>query len=443
MSPEIISVYVTNWNNDPWTLGPYSTLGVGGTPDHRRTLGTLITNRLVFAGEHTSVDYPATMHGAYNSGLAAAEQLIRAHTTGSVTIIGAGLSGLAAAQHLHTHGWTVKVLEATAAAGGRARTERLDNGLRVHPGAAWIHGPIGNPIATLADQLGVRYETNWPTRTKHVRTNGTVLIDSEVKQIDAAVSYVHTELESAANKINTDTADTAMANALASALSQIENPKVRSAAKVRLDMHFESLMAADLANLSTRFGDEPYAYPGGDAYITTYLQPIIDHLSHDLQIHFDSPATAVTYSKATGVEVTAQKGQTYVSDACIVTIPLGVLQSGRVTFDPPLPAAHRDALSKLSLGQKCKVFVQFTESWWGDTQQIWIYPSDDKSPQTNRHTEWALWVDASHPQQSDVHVLCCFLGGLAAKRVQLQAESAEGLGELKTELQTALKPLPT
>jgi monoamine oxidase len=441
MSPEIISVYVTNWNNDPWTLGPYSTLGVGGTPDHRRTLRTLIDNRLVFAGEHTSVDYPATMHGAYNSGLAAAEQLIRAHTTSSVTIIGAGLSGLAAAQHLRRHGWTVKVLEATAAAGGRARTERLDNGLRVHPGAAWIHGPIGNPIATLADQLEVRYETNWPTRTKHVRANGTVLIDSEVKQIDAAVSYVHTELESAANKINTAHTDTAMANALASALSQIENPKVGSAAKVRLDMHFESLMAADLANLSTRFGDEPYAYPGGDAYITTYMQPIIDHLSCDLTIYFNSPVTTIAHNETT-ITVTTETNQPLTSDACIVTVPLGVLQSGRIKFDPPLPAAHQDALSKLSLGQKCKVFVQFTESWWGDTQQIWIYPSDSEQ-HGKPHTEWALWVDASHPQQSDVHVLCCFLGGVAAKRVQLQAQSAKGLSELKTELQTVLKTLPT
>jgi monoamine oxidase len=34
-----------------------------------------MNNKLFFAGEHTSKDYRGTVHGAYNSGFRAAEQI--------------------------------------------------------------------------------------------------------------------------------------------------------------------------------------------------------------------------------------------------------------------------------------------------------------------------------------------------------------------------------
>ncbi len=429
MSPEIVCVYVTNWNNDPWTLGPYSTLAVGGTPEDRRRLGSLIDNRLIFAGEHVSVDHPATMHGAYNSGFAAAEQLIRAHTAGSALIVGAGISGLVAAQHLRANGWAVQLLEATSSPGGRARTQTVVNGLKVHVGAAWIHGPVGNPIAALADQLDVEYEPNWPQRTLHIRRDQGVLDSSVVSTIDDSVSYVKRQLAEAAAAIATDnTRDVSMRTTLKSALAKITEPALRAAVTTRLEMHFESLMAANLDALSTQFGDEPYAYPGGDCYIMTYLQPIIDYLASDLKICFGTPVATIRRSE-TGVVVDSCSNESFAADVCIATTPLGVLQSGRVAFDPPLPESHQKALSLLSVGQKCKVLVQFDRRWWGDAQQIWVYPS-----QPTLHTEWAVWSDASHPQESDVHVLCGFLGGVAAERVQRQGQTQDGLKELEAEL---------
>jgi monoamine oxidase len=44
--------------------------------------------------------------------------------------------------------------------------------------------------------------------------------------------------------------------------------------------------------------------------------------------------------------------------ACVVALPLGVLQSGDVAFDPPLPNAHRDALGKLAFGSVVKAVLR-------------------------------------------------------------------------------------
>jgi hypothetical protein len=50
----------SQWCSDPDTSGAYSYLRIGGTPAHREVLGTEVLPRMWFAGEATSVEYPAT-----------------------------------------------------------------------------------------------------------------------------------------------------------------------------------------------------------------------------------------------------------------------------------------------------------------------------------------------------------------------------------------------
>ena len=70
---------VTRWHADPFARGSYSYSGVGAVQPHdRRAIAAPVGNRLFFAGEHTSVLYPATAHGAYLSGVEAARALVLA-----------------------------------------------------------------------------------------------------------------------------------------------------------------------------------------------------------------------------------------------------------------------------------------------------------------------------------------------------------------------------
>ena len=64
---------VTAWRSDPWIKGAYSA-AVPGAADQRLRLAEPIDGRLFFAGEATSHKVYATAHGAYLSGLQAAEQ---------------------------------------------------------------------------------------------------------------------------------------------------------------------------------------------------------------------------------------------------------------------------------------------------------------------------------------------------------------------------------
>jgi len=72
--PRPKDVLVSKWGHDPYALGAYSFIGVGATPADRKMLGKSLVGSLYFAGEAVSENYPATMHGAYQSGLVAAKE---------------------------------------------------------------------------------------------------------------------------------------------------------------------------------------------------------------------------------------------------------------------------------------------------------------------------------------------------------------------------------
>lgn len=74
--PEPVDVQITRWATDPFALGAYSYPAVGSTPRDRQVLAAPLDQRVFFAGEATHPDYFGTTHGAYLSGLRAAEEIL-------------------------------------------------------------------------------------------------------------------------------------------------------------------------------------------------------------------------------------------------------------------------------------------------------------------------------------------------------------------------------
>lgn len=61
---------VTRWGSDPMSYGSYSNVTVGCRgPEDYDILAEPVAGRVFFAGEATTRKYPATMHGAFLSGL--------------------------------------------------------------------------------------------------------------------------------------------------------------------------------------------------------------------------------------------------------------------------------------------------------------------------------------------------------------------------------------
>ena len=73
--PDPTDYQITRWNADPFAYGSYSFNALGSTPEMRDQLAHSVDSRLFFAGEATSRSYFGTVHGAYLSGVRAAEEV--------------------------------------------------------------------------------------------------------------------------------------------------------------------------------------------------------------------------------------------------------------------------------------------------------------------------------------------------------------------------------
>jgi monoamine oxidase len=73
--PDPTGFRIARWGLDPLAKCAYSYLRVGGEPADRQRLAAPLTGRVFFAGEATHGEYPATVHGAYLSGVREAERI--------------------------------------------------------------------------------------------------------------------------------------------------------------------------------------------------------------------------------------------------------------------------------------------------------------------------------------------------------------------------------
>lgn len=72
----VVRANVSAWGSDPWIKGAYSA-ALPGQGHQRAILAKPIDDRVFFAGEATSTEFFATAHGAYLSGIRAADEVNR------------------------------------------------------------------------------------------------------------------------------------------------------------------------------------------------------------------------------------------------------------------------------------------------------------------------------------------------------------------------------
>ena len=66
----------TAWQRDPWARGSYS-YAMPGHADDRAVLAAPVDGRLFFSGEATSPNFFSTAHGAWLSGITAADAALK------------------------------------------------------------------------------------------------------------------------------------------------------------------------------------------------------------------------------------------------------------------------------------------------------------------------------------------------------------------------------
>jgi monoamine oxidase len=83
----------------------------------------------------------------------------------------------------------------------------------------------------------------------------------------------------------------------------------------------------------------------------------------ELDVRFDHAVTSVQWS-AGGVTVRTAAGEELTARAAVCTLPVGVLKSRAVRFEPDLPAAKWQALNGLDMGPVLKILLRFRERFW-------------------------------------------------------------------------------
>lgn len=72
------------------------------------------------------------------------------------------------------------------------------------------------------------------------------------------------------------------------------------------------------------------------------------------------------------MEVTVNDGRTFVADAAIITIPLGVLKAKSIKFEPKLPDWKEAAIADIGVGVINKIVLHFEKVFWPNVEYLGV-----------------------------------------------------------------------
>ncbi len=293
-------------------------------------------------------------------------------STRRVIVVGAGIAGLTVARLMRAADIEVVVLEARERIGGRIHTLDLA-GAPVDLGAAWIHGRSGNPVAAIADGYGVAtlphlYEPVALWDAIEGRFAGEDELDTALAAEEgllAALASLRTQLGDAAS----------MQAAVDAHLAGLAlGPRAERYARLILEQYvLEVDYGGPADRTSLAIFDEEEFYGDDDHLIVGGYRSLLAPLAEGLDVRLATPIVRVAHDAA-AVQVETAAGEVFTADRVIVTVPLGVLQAGVITFEPALPAAKLAALGRLEMGNLEKVILRWSSAFWPDgADAAWLH----------------------------------------------------------------------
>jgi monoamine oxidase len=279
-------------------------------------------------------------------------------------IIGAGLAGISAARTIEAHNKSLDggapisytVLEAGDKIGGRVQSEKVDlepgNSVIIHPGAQWFHADVRpdsaeNPLLAHVREYGMKtFHDDMPRDFFDRGKKGNFL--KNMRKINEARSLIDgyqgddTDLATFFNNSNLGTG-----SALATTFGEVET-------------------GAPLSQVSTHDVRELVACNRGE-FSKDGLGPFVEKYAQDIKPHvkLNSMVTKINWKPdgREGVVVQTANGDTYHAKRVVMTTSIGVLKSGNIEFQPPMPAAHADSLSHINMGNFNKIFLMFDKKF--------------------------------------------------------------------------------
>jgi monoamine oxidase len=404
----------SNWSADPFARGSHSFAAVGAGPETREALASPLLDRVFFAGEATSVDYPGTVLGARESGVRAANEVsVASDNNEKIAVIGAGAAGAEAGRLLSFYGYDVVMIDARDRTGGRIHSLVSDDWpIPVELGAWRFSESADADILVKLDALGV--DTALIGSPTLVPANGSA---DNGGAGDGGAGNDGTGDDGAANAgeaslvPDNTVGTTALSAALSWAATQVSDVSLQDAldgsgaTEGASGSSIGDLAGADLlgqqlaavaasygaaaSDLSSWYGFTPPAAglpiigqdgtveaPQPQYAVTGDLSALVDDSLDGLETFLSTTVVGISYSDD-GVSLRLGTGESLSVDRVVVTVPIGVLQSNDLSFDPLLPFAHRTAISALGVGTVDSIWLKFDEQFWTTDAAVWSIVGGD------------------------------------------------------------------
>jgi monoamine oxidase len=281
----------------------------------------------------------------------------------SCVVVGAGLAGLAAAYALRRANWDVTVLEARDRLGGRILSYSFPDspGLVCELGGEWV-GASHERVQALCREFGITLKDH--------RFEAALLRGGQVSrpgrwdfspQANAAWEKFRARYKTMtrAEHLRLDQFDwwTWLEE-----IGYTEDDLILRDLQDSTDFgesirHVSAYAAAAEYFESSPANEMDFKMAGGNSALVRALAARVG----EADIRLNAPVASIT-QRAGRVTVRAG-GRAYAADACVCTVPARVLD--QIRFDPPLPAAQRDAAERLQYARIVKNQVLFGERFWG------------------------------------------------------------------------------
>ncbi|CAJ1371943.1 unnamed protein product [Effrenium voratum] len=297
----------------------------------------------------------------------------------------AGLAGLTALEQLSAAGLRCVVLDAQTGPGGRLRG-RYFCGRWVEEGANWVQGLGKNPIWKRAQRCALhgRLECTDGLVFRGLGKKGPKDLTKEAQAREKVLTKANrlVEMGKAGRGRKPDlglaqalahrgwVASTVLDRALEFWLVDFEYGESAERVSVKHNVHGEYTWN-DFGSESV-FIDDPRGF-----------STICPRVPEGVNCYFDTVAEQVV-QHADFAQVLCQNGLQVRSRVVLCTVSVGVLNSGSLRFDPPLPAAMQAALGSMTMCNYTKTFVKLDAPLWVPGESYIIRVGEP----SGRHVVW-------------------------------------------------------